>query len=154
MIAEAEVTTTPTNANRVIEGGRPIACPLICAFWLFEYLVKSGIFNESVAQKPTTAVNAGKKNLKKEELSANFEGSLKIGPNPFAATTAQQNKAIAAIGKKIALKTSSFRILSTPLYMINILSSQKRPKHTNGNACGKRELVSISSNEGFHALIK
>ncbi len=31
-IAVAEVTTTPMNANIVIDGGRPIACPLICAF--------------------------------------------------------------------------------------------------------------------------
>ena len=72
------------------------------------------MFNDSVAQKPTTAVNAGKKNLKKEALLVNFDGSLKIGPKPFAATTAQQNKAMAAMGKKIALNTSSLRILSTP----------------------------------------
>ena len=60
-IAVADVTTTPINANRVIEGGNPIACPLICAFWLFAYLVKSGIFKDSVAQNPTIPVNAGKK---------------------------------------------------------------------------------------------
>ena len=41
--------------------GRPIACPLICAFWVFAYRVKSGIFKESVAQKPTIPVSAGKK---------------------------------------------------------------------------------------------
>ncbi len=73
------------------------------------------MFNERVAQKPTTAVNAGKKNLKKEALSVNFDGSLNIGPKPFAAITAQQNNAMAAMGKKMALNTNSFLILSTPL---------------------------------------
>jgi hypothetical protein len=73
------------------------------------------MFNESVAQNPTTAVNAGKKNLKKEFVSENLDGWFRIGPNPFAVTTAQQNKAIAAIGKNIALNTSNFLILSTPL---------------------------------------
>ena len=115
MIIVDEVTTTPINENKVMEGGRPIACPIICARWLFEYLVKSGMFRDKVAQNPTTAVKAGKKNLKNEALSVNFDGSLNIGPRPFAAIIAQQNKAIAAIGKKIALNTSSFRILSTPL---------------------------------------
>ena len=49
------------------------------------------------------------------ELLKNFEGALNIGPNPLAAITAQQNKAMAAIGKKMALNTNSLRILSTPL---------------------------------------
>ena len=112
------------------------------------------MFNDKVAQKPTTAVNAGKKNLKNEELSVNFDGARNIGPNPFAAITAQQNKAIAAIGKKMALKTNNFLILSTPLYMINIFSNQKSPKHNIGNTCGKRDVVLISASEGFQALIK
>ncbi len=56
------------------KAARPIACPLICAFWLFAYRVKSGMFNESVAQKPTMPVNAGKKYLKKDALSVNFDG--------------------------------------------------------------------------------
>ena len=112
------------------------------------------MFNDRVAQKPTTAVNAGKKNLKNDALSVNFEGSCNIGPKPFAAITAQQNNAMAAIGKKMALNTNNFLILSTPLYMMNILSNQNNPKHSIGNVCGKREVVSISANEGFHALIK
>ena len=66
------------------------------------------MFNESVAQKPTTAVSAGKKNLKNEAVSLNFEGACKIGPRPFAATTAQQNNAMAASGKKMALNTKQF----------------------------------------------
>ena len=73
------------------------------------------MFKESVAQKPTTAVSAGKKKLKKDAWSANFDGSFNIGPKPFAATTAQQNSAMAASGKKMALKTNSFFMLSTPL---------------------------------------
>ncbi len=107
-----------------------------------------------MAQNPTTAVKAGKKNLKKDALSVNFDGSLNIGPNPFAATTAQQNNAMAATGKKIALNTRSFLILSTPLYTINIFSNQKIPKHNKGKGCGKSEVVLISSREGFHARIR
>lgn len=73
------------------------------------------MFNDNVAQKPTTAVSAGKKNLKNDLLLVNFDGSLKMGPNPFAAMMAHQNKATAAMGRKMALNTSSFLILSTPL---------------------------------------
>jgi len=62
------------------------------------------MFNDNVAQKPTTAVSAGKKNLKKNDLLlVNFDGSLNMGPNPFAAMMAQQNKATAAMGRKMAL---------------------------------------------------
>src|SRR5689334_15997335 len=114
MIAVAEVTITPTKAKKVIDGGRPIICPFTCAFCDLEYLVKSGIFKESVAQKPTMPVNAGKKYFQKSLLVSNFDGWLSIGPNPFAATMAQSNKANAAIGKKKALNTNNFLMLSTP----------------------------------------
>ena len=33
MMAEAEVTATPMNANRVMVGGSPRNCPQTCAFW-------------------------------------------------------------------------------------------------------------------------
>ena len=73
------------------------------------------MFKDKVAQNPTTAVSAGKKKEKNAALFVNFEGWLKIGPSPLAATTAQQNKAMAAMGKKNALNTNNFFILSTPL---------------------------------------
>ena len=72
------------------------------------------MFNESVAQNPTMPVSAGKKKLKNSEPFENFEGCFNIGPNPFAALIAQNHKANAAIGRKIALKINSFLMLSTP----------------------------------------
>ena len=113
MIAVAEVTTTPINAKKAIDGASPITCPLICAFWLLAYRVKSGMFNESVAQKPTMAVNAGKKKFQKEDPWS-FAGCSNIGPNPFAALIAQNNNASAATGRKMALNINNFLILSTP----------------------------------------
>src|SRR5829696_8845990 len=100
------------KANNVIDGGRPILCPLICAFWLFAYRVKSGIFNDKVAQKPTTAVKPGKKNLKNSADELYFDGCSKIGPRPFAAVMAHANNPSAASGRKIALNTKSFLMLS------------------------------------------
>src|SRR5215471_12420952 len=73
-IAVAEVTDTPIKANKVIEGGRPIACPAICAFCDFAYRVKSGMLSESVAQNPTIPVNAGKKKFQNAEPLVNFDG--------------------------------------------------------------------------------
>jgi hypothetical protein len=37
---------------------------------------------------------------------------------------------------------------------MNIFNNQKAKKHNIGNACGKRELLSISASDGFHALNK
>src|SRR5829696_120734 len=104
----AEVTTTPIKENKVIEAGSAMACPFICARWLLAYLVKSGIFKESVAQKPTIPVSAGKKKVKKSLLVLNLDGCSKIGPKPLPALMAQNNKASAANGRKNALNTSSF----------------------------------------------
>ncbi len=61
MIAVADVTITPTKAKNVMEGGRPMIWPFTCAFWDLEYLVKSGMFKDKVAQNPTMPVSAGKK---------------------------------------------------------------------------------------------
>src|SRR5688572_11925394 len=124
MIVVAEVTTTPMNAKSVMDGGNPIAWPFICACWLLAYRVKSGIFSESVAQKPTIPVSAGKKKSANCDAVVNFEGCCKIGPNPLEALIAQNNKANAATGRKMALKTSSFLMLSTPRYTINIFKAQ------------------------------
>ena len=113
-IVVADVTTTPTKANMVIDGASPMIWPLIWAFCDLAYLVKSGIFKDNVAQNPTIPVKAGKKKAKKSLLFVNFEGVCRIGPKPFAAEIAQKSKASAAKGKNIALKTNNFRMLSTP----------------------------------------
>ena len=57
----------------------------------------------------------------KERLQA-FEGTV----------IAQNNKASAATGKKMALNTSNFLILSTPRYTMNIFSSQNKKKQMAG----------------------
>src|SRR5690348_16133779 len=98
MIAVAEVTTTPMNANKVMEDGSPSAWPLICACWLLAYRVKSGILSDSVAQNPTMPVSEGKKKSANCEGVVNFDGCCKIGPNPCDALMAQNNKASAAKG--------------------------------------------------------
>src|SRR6185436_10293697 len=102
------------NANKVMDGGSPIACPLICAFCETAYRVKSGMFNESVAQNPTIPVNPGKKKFQNSALDENFEGCARMGPKPFPALIAQNKSASAASGRKKALKTNNFLMLSTP----------------------------------------
>src|SRR5688572_3021116 len=109
------------------------------------------MFKESVAQKPTMPVNAGKKKFQNEGPWS-FDGCSSIGPNPFAALIAQNNNASAATGRNIALNTKSFLILSTPRKTINIFSNQKTKKQIIGTACGNKELLSISGIPGFHAL--
>jgi hypothetical protein len=86
------------------------------------------MFSESVAQKPTMPVNAGKKKCQNSVLFANFAGSSKIGPSPLLALMAHINNAIAATGRNIALNTNNFFMLSTPRYTTHILMSQKIKK--------------------------
>src|SRR4051812_26692894 len=93
------------------------------------------MFNDSVAQYPTIPVSPGKKNFQNSEDVWNLEGVARIGPRPCAACMAQYNNASAAIGKKNALKTSSFRILSTPSLTTHIFRSQKRINEINGPVC-------------------
>ena len=59
------------------------------------------MFKESVAQKPTMPVSAGKKKWKKAAVLVNLDGCSKIGPKPLPALMAQNNKASAAKGKKM-----------------------------------------------------
>src|SRR4030095_14595252 len=111
------------------------------------------MFNDKVAQKPTIPVNAGKKKSANCAAVVNFEGCSKIGPNPWLALMAQNNNANAANGKKMALNTSSLRMLSTPRYTMNIFNNQNSIKQMKGMVCGNKEFVSISGNPGFHTLI-
>src|SRR4051812_16511648 len=97
------------------------------------------MFKLSVAQKPTIPVSAGKKKAKKPAVLANLEGWSKIGPNPCPAFIAQNNKAKAATGRKKALKTSNFLMLSTPSQTTYMFSNQKRIKHIAGPVCKPHE---------------
>ena len=71
------------------------------------------MFKESVAQKPTIPVSAGKKKAQKAD-PVSLAGCDNIGPNPFPALIAQNNNAKAANGKKNALNTNNFLMLSIP----------------------------------------
>ena len=59
--AVALVTATPDEGTGGIVVRRPSACPVSWSRWLFAYRVKSGMFSDSVAQKPTIAVSHGRK---------------------------------------------------------------------------------------------
>src|ERR1700754_400247 len=122
MMVVADVTTTPIKAKRVIEGGSPIACPLICAFWLTAYRVKSGIFSDRVAQKPTMPVRPGIKNAQNDLTEVQRDGRARTAFNPpLTWVIAQYNSASAASGTKNALNPSSFRMLPTPSQTTHIL---------------------------------
>ena len=85
----------------------------------------------------------------------NFDGVSNIGPKPFAALIAQNNNANAATGRKIALKTNSFRILSTPKYTTYMFKSQNKMKHIAGPVCKPKESGKICgkvSIDGIHNL--
>src|SRR5450631_3989008 len=81
---EADVQAIPINVYRVIATGSPNAWPTICDSCDFAYRVKSGIFNDSVAQYPTMPVSERKKKWKKLEFEWNWLGASSIGPNPPA----------------------------------------------------------------------
>src|SRR5262245_50725961 len=109
------------------------------------------MLSDNVAQNPTMPVRAGKKNWKNAGVLSNFEGCCRIGPNPSAAEIAQNKSASAASGKKKALKTRSFRMLSTPRYTIHMLSSQKRTNVIAGPVARPKDSGRIGgkfSNEG------
>ena len=98
-------------------------------------------------------VSAGKKKAKKPAVVINFEGCCKIGPNPCPALMAQNNKANAAIGKKNALNTKSFFMLSTPKYTIYIFNNQNKTNVMAGPVCNPHEDGKIGgkvSNTGNH----
>ena len=58
---DAAVSTTPSPENRNMVSGKPMICPVICARCDLAKRLKSGMFSDSVAQKPTIAVNAAMK---------------------------------------------------------------------------------------------
>src|SRR5688572_9593495 len=99
-------------------------------------------------------VNAGKKKRKKSPLFVNLEGCASIGPNPSLAAIAQKSNASAASGRKNALKTNNFFILSTPRYTTYILSSQNKKKVIAGPVCKPNDPGNICgsvSNEGIQS---
>ena len=61
MITVALVMITPIAANTVIVVGSATIWPTTCSRWLRPKRVKSGMFSDSVAQKPIIAVSDGMK---------------------------------------------------------------------------------------------
>src|SRR5215469_10813564 len=91
------------------------------------------MLSERVAQKPTMPVRLGTKKAQKAAEPAKPEGLDSRGTRPpWTWEMAQYNNASAASGRKKALKTSSFRMLSTPSHTTYILMSQKRKKQSAG----------------------
>ncbi len=77
-----------------------------------------------------------------------------MGPKPLAALMAQNNNANAATGRKIALNTNSFRMLSTPRYTMNIFNNQNAKKQAKGIALGNKPFTDISGSDGDQTLIR
>ena len=67
---EPEVTMTDSSAKSVIVVGRPSAWPQICARWPAPKRVKSGMFSDSVDQKPIMPISDGKKTFQKSRAPA------------------------------------------------------------------------------------
>jgi hypothetical protein len=59
--ADAAVRTTPRPANSNMVSGRPMIWPMTCERCERAKRLKSGMLSDSVAQKPTIAVNAAMK---------------------------------------------------------------------------------------------
>jgi len=58
---DAEVNSTPSPAKRNIVSGSPMICPTIWLRCDRANRLKSGMFSDNVAQKPTIAVSAAMK---------------------------------------------------------------------------------------------
>src|SRR5688572_5104821 len=71
---EDAVSTTPSPANSTIVTGSPMICPTIWLFCDFANRLKSGIFSDKVAQKPTIAVRPARKYLANEESGGRLPG--------------------------------------------------------------------------------
>src|SRR5262245_25860037 len=95
------------------------------------------MFNDSVAQKLTLAVSAGKKNNQNCPAfgcpAANCDGCESIGPKPPAFQYAHANSKSPNPISSGALMFSSSRIDSIPRQTTTMLSSQNARKHA---ACG------------------
>src|SRR5688572_13178602 len=98
------------------------------------------MLRESVAQKPTMPVSEGKKKAQNAALEVNLLGCARIGPSPFPAEMAHHSSASAATGRKYALNTSNFRMLSTPRYTTYIFTSQNR-KNTSAGPVSSAQLA-------------
>ena len=105
----AEVIMTLIAAKTVMVVGSAIVWPMTCSRWLRPKRVKSGMFRESVAQKPTIAVREGTKTGRKSDSVWNFPGALKSGPTPPACRSAHTSSIAVITSTKGAAQFSTFR---------------------------------------------
>src|SRR5476651_883162 len=110
------------------------------------------MLSDKVAQNPTIPVNDGKKNVQKSLLLLNLDGCASIGPNPCPAEIAQPNNANAAAGKKNALNTNNFLMLSTPKYTTYMFTSQNNRNINAGPVCNDHDAGNICGNESMDGI--
>ena len=114
MIAVALVIITPIAANSDIVVGSATTWPMICSRWLRPKRVKSGMFSESVAQKPIIAVSDGTNTGQNSAKVWNLPGCASSGPRPFAFDTAHQSSAPVITSTNGAAQFSTSRSRSMP----------------------------------------
>jgi hypothetical protein len=111
---EPEVTSTDSSANSVMVVGRPRACPQVCAFCDLPYRVKSGMFSDSVDQKPIMPIRDGQNSFQKLPPQPSLDGWSSSGPNPPALLLIQISITSAPTITNGAAQFSKRRIVSMP----------------------------------------
>ena len=114
MIAVALVIITPIAANSDIVVGSATTWPTTCSRWLRPKRVKSGMFSESVAQKPIIAVSDGTKTGQNSPSVWNFPGWASSGPRPLARDTAHHSSTAVITSTNGAAQFSTSRSRSIP----------------------------------------
>ncbi len=113
-IRDREVTITDRNANSVMVVGSPSACPHVWAFWLFPYRVKSGMFSDSVDQKPIMPMRDGQNSFQKSPPQPSLEGWSSSGPKPPALSLIHHSITKAPTSTNGAAQFSNRRMVSIP----------------------------------------
>ena len=114
MIAVALVIITPIAANTDIVVGSATTWPIICSRWLRPKRVKSGMFSESVAQKPIIAVSDGTKTGQNSPSVRKRPGCASSGPRPSAFAIAHHSSTAVITSTNGAAQFSTSRSRSMP----------------------------------------
>src|SRR5207245_9481674 len=86
------------------------------------------MFNETVAQKPTTPVSEGMKKRKNSLKLWNFDGVASMGPKPPALLRAQRRRASPMRSRNGAEMPCKKRMVSLPRRSTRTLSNNKKTK--------------------------
>src|SRR5256885_13223373 len=90
------------------------------------------MFNETVAQKPTTPVSEGMKKRKNSLKLWNFDGVASMGPKPPALLRAQRRRASPMSSRNGAEMPCKKRMVSIPRRITRTLRNQKKTKQMAG----------------------